>query len=432
MSEGPRDLFRTFKLYEVSSVSKDSEKFFVKLSIESKQQEFEVDSGCGFTLLPEDKFKMLNIQSQMQKSPCHFRTYDGGIVQPLGIVSVKVQYKNVQSAETLFIVPDGHAAIVGRVWIRHLKISLPELDTKDNLQAEIFSVEPLPLQAFVDKFPLIFEQSVGIIPGLKGSLSLRANSKPVYIKARDVPYAVMSGVEDEINELVKNQIFTFVEKSDWGSPLVPVPKPNGKIRLCVDYKVAVNPQLTGAHYPIPRIDYIISQFRGSKFYCKLDLYQAYFHIEMDEESRKIQTVSTHKGTFLVNRLSMGIKTAPSEFHRIMDTVLQGLNGVMTYFDDIIVHGETIAQCQENLLACFQRLQDDNLHLNKEKCVLFQTKVAYLGYLIEGRNIQKDPRKVKAIIDAPPPKDEKGVKQFLGLVTYYSKFIANVSIITYPI
>ncbi len=423
----------TVDLFEMSpAVKKDADKFYVTLRIEGRCQSFEVDSGCGYTLIPKDKFDLFAINNLCQ-TRIRFRTYDGGIVTPLGTVDVNVQHRNICSKETLFVVPPNHSAIVGRVWIRHLKISLHDLEAEGkNLMSDVFHIEPICLDELVRRFPIAFEQSVGVIPGWKGSLSLRQNSRPVFFKPREIPYAIRSGVEAELEELVKDNIITFVEKSDWGSPLVPVPKPNGKIRLCVDYKVAVNPQLTDAHYPIPRIDYLISQLRNSRYYCKLDLYKAYLHIEMDEESKKIQTISTHKGTFRVNRLSMGIKTAPSEFHRIIEGVLQGLNGVVAYFDDIIVHGESIAQCQENLLACLQRLQDNNLHINKEKCKFFQTRIAYLGFLIEGRNVRKDPRKVKAIVDAPRPTDQKGVKQFLGLVTYYSKFIPNTSTITYPI
>lgn len=290
----------------------------------------------------------------------------------------------------------------------------------------------MDIDEIMDRFPLIFQQSVGKIPGVKCSLQLRQKAKPVFIKPRDIPFAIRDAVEAELQDLEKDGIITPVEKSDWGSPLVPVPKPDGKIRLCVDYKVAVNPQLTESHYPIPRIEEIISKLRNSTYYCKIDLFKAYLHVEMDEESSKIQTISTHKGTYRMNRLSFGIKTAPGQFHRILDQILCGLIGVVAYFDDIVIHGATRQDCQRNLLACLQRLQDNNLHVNRSKCKFFQTKIAYLGYIVEGNKIRKDPRKVKAILDAPRPRNATETKQFLGLVTYYSRFIPNTSSITFPI
>ncbi|XP_018360496.1 PREDICTED: uncharacterized protein K02A2.6-like [Trachymyrmex cornetzi] len=152
---------------------------------------------------------------------------------------------------------------------------------------------------------------------MKCSLQLRHNSKPVFIKPREIPYAIRKDVELELEELQRDEIITPIEKSDWGSPLVPVPKPDGKIRLCVDYKVAVNPQLMESHYPIPRIEELLQNIKESNYYCKLDLYKAYLHVEVDEESSQIQTISTHKGTYRMNRLSFGIKTAPGEFNRIL-------------------------------------------------------------------------------------------------------------------
>jgi len=123
-------------------------------------------------------------------------------------------------------------------------------------------------------------------------------------------------------------------------------------------------------------------------------------------------VQVNRSPYRMNRLSFGIKTAPGEFNRIIANILQGLKGVESYFDDIFIHGTTLQECRENLIACLQRLQDHNLHVNRSKCQLFQTKIAYLGYIIEGKQICKDPRKVKAIVDAPRPRNAAEVKQFL--------------------
>ncbi|MGR0295487.1 reverse transcriptase domain-containing protein, partial [Klebsiella pneumoniae] len=91
-----------------------------------------------------------------------------------------------------------------------------------------------------------------------------------------------------------------------------------------------------------------------------------------------------------------------QFHLIMDKVLTGLQGVTTYFDNIIVHGQTREDCYKNLIACLDRLKEFDLHLNREKCELFKTKIQYLGYLFEQGKISKDPAKVMAIMKAPRP------------------------------
>lgn len=421
------------EIIDLFSTNLYTEKYEVDISIAGKSIKFEVDSGSGYTLMPISQFKTLNINVPLKPATVKFRTYDSGIVVPKGMAYVPVKYKNIESKEQVFVVPDGLSPLLGRTWIRKLNISLQEIDRDKPSslnQPEIFQVKSI--DEYEKLFPQIFQQRVGKIPGVKCSLQLRNNARPTFIKARNLPFAIKPAVEKELAALQEDDIITPVEKSDWGSPLVPVPKPDGKVRLCVDYKVAVNAQLTDAHYPIPRIDEVINNFKNSKYFCKIDLYKAYLHIEVDEESSKIQTISTHQGTYKMKRLSFGIKTAPSEFHRIMDQVLQGLEGVCSYFDDIIVHGETMFKCEENLLKCFKRLEENDLHLNKSKCSFFQTKISYLGYLVSHKKIAKDPKKVEAILEAPRPTDERQVKTFLGLITYYSKFIPNHSTLTAPI
>lgn len=125
-----------------------------------------------------------------------------------------------------------------------------------------------------------------------------------FFREKPLPYALREAVEQELTELEQQGIISIVVTSDWGSPLVVIPKANEKVRLCVDYKISVNKYLTNANYPIRRIEDILNFLRNSKFFCRLDLYKAYLHVEVDEESSIVQTISTHKGTYEMNRLSL--------------------------------------------------------------------------------------------------------------------------------
>jgi len=121
----------------------------------------------------------------------------------------------------------------------------------------------------------------------------------------------------ELEELESAGIISKISTSDWGSPLVVIPKADGNVRLCVDYKVGVNKKLVSSSYPIRKIDEILNNLKGSKYFCRLDLYKAYLHLRVTPESSIIQTITTHKGIYKMNRLSFGIKTAPAEFNRIL-------------------------------------------------------------------------------------------------------------------
>lgn len=196
--------------------------------------------------------------------------------------------------------------------------------------------------------------------------------------------------------------------------------------------MGVNERLVSANYPIRKIDEILNSLRGSNYFCRLDLYKAYLHLRVNKQSSEIQTISTHRGTYRMNRLSFGIKTAPSEFNRILDQILHGLNKTISYFDDIVIHGVTKEECRNNLINCLKRLREFDLHLNKKKCSFFKQRIEYLGYVIEYNKISKSPSKTAAITKMPRPTNIEELRRFLGLITYYSRFIPDISTKTFPL
>ena len=312
-------------------------------------------------------------------------------------------------------------------------INLQDIDEKTKNNSKILQIRSLEtLEDAISRFPDIFKETVGCVPGVTVSLRLREKSKPTFFREREVPYALRDKVDKELDNLEAQGIISKVKTSDWGSPLVVIPKPDGTVRLCVDYKMGVNQQLVNSSYPIKKVNEILNSLRNSKYFCRLDIYKAYLHIQVDKESSQIQTLTTHRGTYSMNRLSFGIKTAPSEFNRIIDQILSGLPKTLSYFDDILVHGTTRKECQENLELCLQRLQKFDLHLNKKKCSLYQTKIDYLGHVVEFNKISKSPEKVVAIVDMPRPANQDELRRFLGMSTYYSRFIPNLSTITFPL
>lgn len=240
----------------------------------------------------------------------------------------------------------------------------------------------------MSEFKNVFEQRIGCVPNYKISLKLRESASPVYTKERQIPYALTDRVNAELDVLEKSGIITKTANSDWGSPLVVIPKADGGVRLCVDYKVGVNQRLINAHYPIRKIEHIFNSLRDSKYFCRLDLYKGYLHVPVDEVSSEIQTISTHKGTFRMNRLSFGIKTAPAEFNRIIDQILRDVPKTESYFDDIVVHGASREECKANLRSCLSQLQKYDLHLNMSKCTFFDNQIEFLGHTIQFNKIQK--------------------------------------------
>uniref|UniRef100_A0A1Y1K6Q2 RNA-directed DNA polymerase n=1 Tax=Photinus pyralis TaxID=7054 RepID=A0A1Y1K6Q2_PHOPY len=154
--------------------------------------------------------------------------------------------------------------------------------------------------------------------------------------------------------------------------------------------------------------------------------QAYQQIEVDEESKQLLTISTHKGLYECNRLAYGVASAPGLFQREMEKLMQGLDNVTVFLDDILVTGPTNLIHLQNLNQVLNRIKNAGLTLNKAKCQFFQKEIAYLGHIISRVGLQMDQRKIKAIIDAPLPENLMQLRAWLGLINYYSKFLPNAA------
>lgn len=412
--------------------SNNTDRFFASVNVEGADIQFEVDSGSGFTFLPRKEYNRLRNKPPIEPVNIRFRSYTQDVFVPDGKINVNASFEGKFIKDDVYIVPDNFAALLGRTWIRRLKINLCHTDPMQGKCQFTNIITTDEVSNLKIKFPTIFEERIGCVPNIQVKLNLRENATPVFFREREIPYALRERVDKELDSLVAMGIISAVAISDWGSPLVVIPKSDGTVRLCVDYKIGVNQRLMDAHYPIKKIEHIFNNLRGSKFFCQLDLYKAYLHIPVDQQSSSIQTISTHRGTYNMNRLSFGIKTAPAEFNRIMDQILRDSPKTEFYFDDIVVHGSTKEECTENLYQCLKILQDNDLHLNARKCSFFKEKIEFLGHVIEFNNISKSPLRLKAIMELPRPKSTEELQRFLGMSNFYAKFIPNSSSITSPL
>ncbi len=239
-------------------------------------------------------------------------------------------------------------------------------------------------------------------------------------------------VNKELDRLVAEGIISPVSHAEWAAPIVPVLKSDGhSVRICGDYKVTVNREATPNSYPLPRIDDLFANLSGGQVFSKLDLVSAYQQIELDEDSKQFTTINTSKGLFQYNRLPFGISTAPSIFQRIMENVLRDLPNVSVYLDDILVSGTNLTDHLLNLGTVLKRLDEAGLTLKKDKCAFALSSVEYLGHTIDKNGLHPSPRKLKAIQEAPEPKNLTELRSFIGLLNYYNKFIPNLSCFLFP-
>ena len=211
--------------------------------------------------------------------------------------------------------------------------------------------------------------------------------------------------------------------------MVIVNKKDGSPRFCLDYR-KLNAATKKDAFPLPRIDDALDQLAFRKYFCALDLASGYFQLPMHQKDSHKTAFITHEGLYEWLVLPMGLANSPATFQRCMAQVLKGLipNSCLAYLDDIIVFGNDFQDTMRNLELVLDRLRQANLKLKPKKCRVFQSEVAYLGHIVSQQGIQTDPKKVESVKNWPTPTDAKDVRSFLGIASYYRKFIPNFTTI----
>ena len=190
------------------------------------------------------------------------------------------------------------------------------------------------------KYDVLFEKGYGLIKQYKASIQVREGAQPIFLKARPVPYALKEKVEQELQRLEDEGIIYKVSQSDWAAPVVLVPKEDGSLRVCGDYKMTVNKWADVDQYPLPNTEDLFATLAGGQVFSKINLSHAYQQVELDVDSHKYLTIiiNTHKGLYRYKRLPFGVSSAPAIFQRIMDQLLQGVKFTVCCLDDILVSG----------------------------------------------------------------------------------------------
>ena len=210
--------------------------------------------------------------------------------------------------------------------------------------------------------------------------------------------------------------------SPYASTVLLVPKSDGSVRFCVDYR-ALNSVTKRDGYLMPRVDDSLAALNGSRFFTSLDLTAAFNQIPMGESSKDLTSFSTPDGTFRYNRMPFGLVNGPAVFHRFIDNVMAGLKWsvCMVYMDDVLIYSRTFAEHLEAMEAVFARIDENGLRFKAKKCYVGVDEVKFLGHVVCRDGIKPDPDKTKAIREMPIPADAAEMRSALGLFSYYRKF-----------
>ncbi|CAK1604432.1 unnamed protein product [Parnassius mnemosyne] len=269
-----------------------------------------------------------------------------------------------------------------------------------------------------EKYAKLFSSELGTFNKFKIHLKLKSDAELKFFKPRPVPLALKPKVEKELNRLLDLGILEKVNHSRVATPIVPVLRSDGDIRICGDFSVTLNKVLFMDNYPLPRIEDLFAKLHGGEQFSKLDLSRAYNQLVLDD-TKELTCINTHKGLFRYTRLVFGLCSAPSIFQQTMENLLAGIEGTGIFLDDILVTGPTKAVHMERLEQVLSRLQDAGLRLKSEKCELFKDSVEYLGFIIDKTGLRKSKQKVDAILKCCRPKNVSELKNSRHCTTGFS-------------
>ena len=236
----------------------------------------------------------------------------------------------------------------------------------------------------------------------------------------------MPRVKEELECMEKIGVITKIsEPTEWCAGIVVVPKPNGKIRICVDL-TKLNESVCRERHVLPAVDHVLAQLSGATVFSKLDTNSGFWQIRLAEESRKLTTFITPMGRYCFNRLPFGITSAPEHFQRKMSQILEGQEGAVCMMDDILIYGSTQDEHDSRLISVLDKIKASGATLNEDKCQFSKKSIKFLGHIIDSSGIHPDPDKVQAIVEMKAPANITEVRRFLGMVHQMSKFAPHLA------
>ncbi|KAI7789804.1 hypothetical protein IRJ41_010978 [Triplophysa rosa] len=394
-----------------------------------------VDTGASVSILPEAVYKKHFSQCTLTKPKIKLVSYAKEDLPVIGCLSATVGMSvNNNVVPAIFYVVTSGSPLLGLDLIRLLNLNIVSGKVQCiDCESEISSA-PTPATGYVtgpvNTVSPVSATHLGCVKGFIHKVQVNPTVTPIRQKLRHLPLSIRKEVSTELDRLHKAGIIEAVDSSEWVSPLVVVRKCDRHMRLCVDLREP-NKSLIMDCYPLPHMEELFTELVGASYYSQIDLSSAYHQLPLHPDSHNLTAFITHDGLFRFTRVPFGLASAPSAFQKMMQTVLRELDGVKNYLDDIVVYGDSQEAHDRHLQAVRRKLEEVGLQINLGKSSFNQSSIPFLGHVISKEGIRPSPDHLTAIANAPRPADMVALRSFLGLTSWFNKFLLNYATVVEP-
>lgn len=394
--------------YAVNGVEsgQDTSPWVANVKLNDTQCTFKIDTGADVSVISKEVYDSLREKPKISMSPVVLTT-PGGILKHSG-------------------------QFIGRIVVND-KLAYNRIFVVEGITNNLLCGSAASRLGLVKRLFQINNDGFGKLKCEPVKIKLIDNANPYSVQTpRRVPVNILPKVEQELNKLERNGIIQKItDPTEWCSPMVPVVKHNGDIRICVDLN-KLNKNILRERFIMPTIEELLPKLAGAVKFTKLDLHSGFYQIPLAKESHKLTTFITPLGRYCFRRVPFGISSAPEIFQRTMSELFRGVDGVIVLMDDLLVFGSNDREHDQRLSKILEMIKGAGLKLNDNKCVYNQSCVDFFGHTIGSKGISPSKGKVEAILKMNPPTDVSGVRRIMGMVNYLGRFLPDLSEVANPL